>query len=103
MQTQGREVESGEGLGSPDALGELQAAFRRHHALQCGYCTPGILVSMNDLLEREPAPAEDRVREVLSGHLCRCTGYTPIVRAVLDAATRLAGGATGQNPRNEDV
>ena len=102
VQTQGREVESVEGLGTPDALGELQAAFRRHHALQCGYCTPGILVSMNDLLEREPAPAEDRVREVLSGHLCRCTGYTPIVRAVLDAATRLAGGATGQNPRNEE-
>ena len=71
VQTQGREVESVEGLGTPDALGELQAAFRRHHALQCGYCTPGILVSMNDLLEREPAPAEDRVREVLSGPCVR--------------------------------
>ena len=92
VQVDGAAVETTEGLGSPDALSELQAAFRRHHALQCGYCTPGILMSMHDLLEREPLPSRARVREGLGGHLCRCTGYSPIVAAVLDAAARLCGG-----------
>ena len=90
VQADGSAVETVEGLSSGETLNDLQTAFRRHHALQCGYCTPGILISFTDLLEREPAPDEDRIREVLGGHLCRCTGYTTIVDAVLDAAR---GGA----------
>ena len=90
VQVDGAMVETVEGLGDGESLGELQAAFRRHHALQCGYCTPGILMSFTDLLEREPAPEEARIREVLGGHLCRCTGYAPIVEAVLDVVRRSA-------------
>ena len=81
-------IETVEGLSGGETLSELQEAFRRHHALQCGYCTPGILISLNDLLEREPAPDEARIREVLGGHLCRCTGYATIVDAALDAARK---------------
>ena len=88
VQADGSTIETVEGMSDGETLSELQAAFRRHHALQCGYCTPGILISLNDLLEREPAPAELRIREVLSGHLCRCTGYATIVDAALDVAGR---------------
>ena len=88
VQVDGSTIETVEGLSEGESLNELQMAFRRHHALQCGYCTPGILMSFTDLLEREPAPDEARVREVLGGHLCRCTGYAPIVDAVLDVAQR---------------
>ena len=90
VQVDGSTIETVEGLSDGKSLSELQTAFRRHHALQCGYCTPGILMSFTDLLEREPAPDEARVREVLGGHLCRCTGYAPIVDAVLDVARRSA-------------
>jgi len=84
---EGRELTSVEGLAAgPDTLSDLQAAFRRHHALQCGYCTPGILMSCTDFLKRVPDPGEDEVREMLSGHLCRCTGYTNIVAAILEVA-----------------
>jgi 2-furoyl-CoA dehydrogenase 2Fe-2S iron sulfur subunit len=87
VQVDGRSVDTVEGLsGSPDKLNDLQAAFRRHHALQCGFCTAGILMSCDDFLQRLPDPTEEQVREMLSGHLCRCTGYTPIVNAVLDVA-----------------
>ena len=88
VQVDGSTVDTVEGLSDGESLNELQTAFRRHHALQCGYCTPGILMSFTDLLEREPAPEEARVREVLGGHLCRCTGYAPIVDAVLDVVRR---------------
>ena len=70
-------------------LSVLQEAFRRHHALQCGFCTPGILMSLDHYLARHPAPSEAELREFLSGHLCRCTGYVPIVAAALDAAQKL--------------
>jgi 2-furoyl-CoA dehydrogenase 2Fe-2S iron sulfur subunit len=87
VQVDGRQVDTVEGLsGSPDQLNDLQAAFRRHHALQCGFCTAGILMSCSDFLQRVPDPSEQEVREMLSGHLCRCTGYTNIVNAVLDVA-----------------
>jgi 2-furoyl-CoA dehydrogenase 2Fe-2S iron sulfur subunit len=87
VQVDGRSVDTVEGLsGSPDQLNDLQAAFRRHHALQCGFCTAGILMSCSDFLQRVPEPNEEQVREMLSGHLCRCTGYTNIVNAVLDVA-----------------
>ena len=90
VQVDGSAIETVEGLSDGESPSALQAAFRRHHALQCGYCTPGILMSFTDLLEREPAPDEGRIREVLGGHLCRCTGYAPIVDAVLDVAGRSA-------------
>jgi 2-furoyl-CoA dehydrogenase 2Fe-2S iron sulfur subunit len=89
-QVDGCDVRTVEGLApSPDRLGALQRAFRRNHALQCGFCTAGILMSLDHYLSRHPAPTEDEIRDLLSGHLCRCTGYTPIVRAALEAA-RLA-------------
>lgn len=86
IQAEGRRVDTVEGLAGESALSDLQEAFRRHHALQCGFCTAGILVSCTEFLERIPAPDERQVREMLSGHLCRCTGYTNIVNAVLDVA-----------------
>ena len=88
VQADGTAIETVEGLSDGETLSELQATFRRHHALQCGYCTPGILMSFTDLLEREPAPDEARICEVLGGHLCRCTGYATIVDAVLDVVRR---------------
>jgi 2-furoyl-CoA dehydrogenase 2Fe-2S iron sulfur subunit len=84
---EGQNVETVEGLaGHGGGLSDLQQAFRRHHALQCGFCTPGILLSVSEFLERVPEPTERQVREMLSGHLCRCTGYTPIVAAILATA-----------------
>jgi 2-furoyl-CoA dehydrogenase 2Fe-2S iron sulfur subunit len=89
-QIEGCEIRSVEGLApSPDRLSVLQEAFRRHHALQCGFCTAGILVSLDHYLSRTPDPSESDIREFLGGHLCRCTGYVPIVAAALDAAKRL--------------
>jgi len=76
-----------ESLAGPNAsLNALQKAFRNNHALQCGFCTPGILMSFTDFLARNPNPSESEVVDVLSGHLCRCTGYAGIVAAVLEAA-----------------
>jgi 2-furoyl-CoA dehydrogenase 2Fe-2S iron sulfur subunit len=91
LQVDGCAVQTIEGLasqtgGDSDTLGDLQAAFKRHHALQCGFCTAGILMSAADWLQRVPQPGEAQVREMLSGHLCRCTGYTPIVAAILEVA-----------------
>ncbi|SAK67527.1 2Fe-2S iron-sulfur cluster binding domain-containing protein [Caballeronia calidae] len=87
VQADGRRIDTVEGLSSSaQTLGDLQEAFARHHALQCGFCTAGILMSCTDFLQRVPNPDEEAVREMLSGHLCRCTGYTPIVAAVLDVA-----------------
>jgi len=87
----GREVQTVEGLaGREGILCDLQSAFRRHSALQCGFCTPGILMSAAHFLERVPMPTEVQVREMLSGHLCRCTGYTGIVVAILDVARQRA-------------
>jgi 2-furoyl-CoA dehydrogenase 2Fe-2S iron sulfur subunit len=89
-QIDGCEIRTVEGLApAPDRLSVLQEAFRRHHALQCGFCTAGILVSLDHYLSRTPDPSESEIREFLSGHLCRCTGYVPIVAAALDAAKKL--------------
>jgi 2-furoyl-CoA dehydrogenase 2Fe-2S iron sulfur subunit len=74
---------------APGRLSILQEAFRRHHALQCGFCTPGILMSLDGYLRDHPDADEEMLREHLGGHLCRCTGYVPIVAAALDAARRL--------------
>lgn len=88
VQADGRRIDTVEGLAPDQTLGDLQQAFQRHHALQCGFCTAGILMSCADYLKRVPDPNEAQVRDMLSGHLCRCTGYTPIVAAVLDVAAR---------------
>lgn len=91
VQIDGCELRTVEGLSpSPDRLGILQRAFRRNHALQCGFCTAGILMSLDHYLARHPAANESEIRDLLSGHLCRCTGYTPIIRAALEAAAELA-------------
>ena len=87
VQAEGCRVDTVEGLAGRDGgLGDLQAAFRRNHALQCGFCTPGILMSVCHWLETDPQTDEQAVREMLSGHLCRCTGYSGIVRAVMEVA-----------------
>lgn len=85
VQAEGAEVVTVEGLSSDAELTPLQASFRRHHALQCGFCTPGILTTAHALLTNEPDADEERVREVLSGNICRCTGYTGIIAAILGA------------------
>jgi 2-furoyl-CoA dehydrogenase 2Fe-2S iron sulfur subunit len=88
VQSHERRIDTVESLAEDDVLSDLQQAFRRHHALQCGFCTAGILMSCVDFLERVPDPDETQVRDMLSGHLCRCTGYTGMVRAVLEVASQ---------------
>jgi 2-furoyl-CoA dehydrogenase 2Fe-2S iron sulfur subunit len=89
VQADGTDIVSVEGLAEPGTLNELQRAFMDHHALQCGFCTPGILCSATHFLRRNPSPDEAQVRDMLSGHICRCTGYAAIVAAILDAASNL--------------
>jgi carbon-monoxide dehydrogenase small subunit len=85
VQAEGSSIVTVEGLSQGDGLTPLQTAFRKHHALQCGFCTSGMLTTAHVLLSEEPDADEARIRSVLSGNLCRCTGYIPIVKAVLDA------------------
>jgi carbon-monoxide dehydrogenase small subunit len=87
----GREVETIEAMAHGDVLHPLQSKFIEHAALQCGVCTPGILVAAKALLDRNPDPSETEVRYWLAGNLCRCTGYDKVVRAVLDAAADMRG------------
>jgi len=97
VQADGRAVATIEGLGSADgSLGILQQAFHSSFALQCGFCTPGFLMSLDEFLERNPDPSETELREALSGNMCRCTGYEEIVRAALDAAAALSGKTGGK-------
>jgi aerobic-type carbon monoxide dehydrogenase small subunit (CoxS/CutS family) len=86
VQADGSEIRTVEGLAGDGELNPLQRAFHERHALQCGFCTPGILMAATDFLARHPSPSRDDVVDLLSGHLCRCTGYEPIVEAILDAA-----------------
>ncbi|HEY7603440.1 MAG TPA: (2Fe-2S)-binding protein [Gaiellaceae bacterium] len=88
-QADGHEIRTVESLADGAALHPLQQAFHEHFGLQCGFCTPGILISALFLLERNPEPTEDEVRAELAGHLCRCTGYAPIVDSILAAAEAL--------------
>ena len=91
VQAQGAEIRTVEGLEpAPERLSALQESFREHHALQCGFCTPGILISLGALLRDKPDASEQEIRETLAGHLCRCTGYVPIVAAALAAQQRLS-------------
>jgi 2-furoyl-CoA dehydrogenase 2Fe-2S iron sulfur subunit len=85
-QVDGAEIVTVEGLAREGELTSLQQAFRRHHALQCGFCTPGILMAAEDLLAREPHATREQITDMLSGQLCRCTGYTAIVDAIAEIA-----------------
>jgi len=91
LQAEGREIMTVEGLAPPGELGPLQQAFLEHGGVQCGFCTPGMLISAIALLARNPSPSDDEVRLALSGNLCRCTGYEGIVQAVLAAAAADGG------------
>jgi aerobic carbon-monoxide dehydrogenase small subunit len=86
VQLDGKEVLTVESLSSGGALSPLQEAFRRHHALQCGFCTSGMLMTAHAFLLEQPAPTAEQVRDVIAGNICRCTGYVSIVEAVLDAS-----------------
>ena len=97
VQVDGAEISTIEGLAGPDGqLHPLQQAFHDNHGLQCGFCTPGILMTLAEFLESNPDPSEAEVREALSGNLCRCTGYQGIVAAALDAAARLRSNREAQ-------
>lgn len=89
VQANGHEVTTVEGLGTPEALHPIQEAFREAHAVQCGFCTPGFLMTLVPFLEENPDPTEEEIREAVSGNLCRCTGYQHIVDAVKLAAAQM--------------
>jgi 2-furoyl-CoA dehydrogenase 2Fe-2S iron sulfur subunit len=88
VQADGAEIVTVEGLAHPGTLNDLQQAFSKHHALQCGFCTPGILCSATDFLKSNPSPDETELRDMLSGHICRCTGYAGIVCALLEVVSK---------------
>ena len=90
VQAEGAEITTIEGLGSEDNLHPVQEAFWNNHGLQCGYCTPGMIMAAAALLEENPTPTEQEIRHGLEGNLCRCTGYHNIIRSVLDASGQLA-------------
>jgi len=92
-EAEGRRIETVEGIAEQGALHPVQQQFLEHAALQCGFCTPGLLVAAKDLLERNADPSESEIRFALAGNLCRCTGYDKVVRAVQAAAAQLRGGA----------
>ncbi|MFN8062838.1 MAG: (2Fe-2S)-binding protein [Vicinamibacterales bacterium] len=92
VQVDGCEVRTVEGLAQGEELHPIQEAFRANHGLQCGFCTPGFLMTTEALLAEHPDPTDEEIREYLSGNVCRCTGYVGIVAAVKDAARRLEGG-----------
>lgn len=86
VQFDGAEITTIEGIGTPDNLHPMQIAFQQHHGLQCGFCTPGMVMSALDLIAKHPNPTDSEIREWLDGNLCRCTGYHNIVKAVVSAA-----------------
>ena len=90
VQANGKQIDTVEGLADGEKLNPLQEAFRDHHGLQCGFCTPGMLMTLTEFLREQPNPTEAEVREAISGNLCRCTGYQAIVTAALDAAKRMS-------------
>ena len=91
VQANGKDITTIEGLADGDQLNPLQAAFRKHHGLQCGFCTPGFLTTLTAYLRDNPDPTEAEIREAVSGNICRCTGYQGIVAAALDAASQMRG------------
>lgn len=101
VQADGGDVMTVEGLGTPDRLHPIQEAFRDHHGLQCGFCTPGFLMTTLAFLDETPDPDDGQVREALAGNLCRCTGYQGIVEAVRDAAQRMKKAETRKRGNEE--
>jgi aerobic carbon-monoxide dehydrogenase small subunit len=91
VQAEGREVTTIEGLATDGEMHPIQDAFHRNHGLQCGYCTPGMIMAAASFLQETPAPTDEQVRESLEGNLCRCTGYQNIVKSILDAAGTMSG------------
>jgi aerobic carbon-monoxide dehydrogenase small subunit len=91
VQVDGREVTTIEGMATDGEMHPIQEAFHRNHGLQCGYCTPGMIMAAAGYLEENPDPTDEQVRESLEGNLCRCTGYQNIVRSILDAAGQMSG------------
>jgi carbon-monoxide dehydrogenase small subunit len=96
MKAQGRAVTTIEGVGGETSLHPVQESFLEKGAVQCGFCTPGMVLSSKSLLERRPKPTEQEIKESLSGHLCRCTGYVQILEAVKDAAEKIAQASGGR-------
>ncbi|GIV01111.1 MAG: carbon monoxide dehydrogenase [Actinomycetota bacterium] len=94
VQADGRSITTVEGLGAGAELHPIQAAFKEHHGLQCGYCTPGMMLVGAALIEENPSPSEDEVRFAISGNICRCTGYMNIVKAIQAAAAAKAGAGS---------
>jgi carbon-monoxide dehydrogenase small subunit len=99
VQCDGHAVTTVEGLSPPSGLSPLQQCLRRHHALQCGFCTPGIVVTAHALLAQTPRPTREQIRDAIAGNLCRCTGYVPIVDAIDEAARTGAVAGPGGVPR----
>lgn len=93
VQANGREITTIEGLADGDELTPIQKAFSEHHALQCGFCTPGMIISLTAFIEENPGADEETIREAISGNICRCTGYQSIVAAGVEAAAKQAGGS----------
>ena len=91
VQVDGREVTTIEGMASDGQMHPIQEAFHRNHGLQCGYCTPGMIMAAASYLKENPDPTDEQVRESLEGNLCRCTGYHNIVKSILDAAGQMSG------------
>lgn len=96
MKAQGRAVTTIEGVGAETSLHPVQESFLEKGAVQCGFCTPGMVLSSKSLLERRPKPTQQEIKEALSGHLCRCTGYVQILEAVKDAAEKMAQVSGGR-------
>ena len=94
LQAEGAEITTIEGLARDGELHAIQRAFVEHHGLQCGFCTPGMILTAADLLSRDPDPAADTIRHALRGNLCRCTGYQPVVNSIRAAGVALREGAT---------
>ena len=92
VQAEGAKLTTVEGLAQGDDLHPLQLAFQEYHALQCGFCTPGMLMTAYALLQETPNPTEEQVKEGISGNICRCTGYTPIIQAILQTSSELGQG-----------
>lgn len=95
VQAQGADILTVEGLAQDDKLHPIQEAFSKNHGLQCGFCTPGLLLSGLYLLQRNPDPTEDEVRRAIEGNLCRCTGYVNVVKSILAAAKTMRGAEGG--------
>ena len=96
MKAQGRAVTTIEGVGNEQALHPIQESFLEKGAVQCGFCTPGMVLSSKSLLDRQPKASEEEIKQELSGHLCRCTGYVQILEAVKDAAEKIAQASGGR-------